>query len=151
MAKASISRRRFLGSVVKGVVAGLVARPLLSRAEGPAGVPTPDMRVMSFDDKDFAALKKVGKAVYLPIGKDEKPLIVWRQSETSVRAFSSECTHAKCKVRLPMKDEIKCPCHGAVYDKDGVPTQGPTSTRLKEYAVQLGDNGVTVLLNVVVG
>jgi cytochrome b6-f complex iron-sulfur subunit len=139
-----ISRRCFLIEMASGAAVAIAGVPLLARGAPPAAMPTPDMPTISLNDKAYAALKTVGKGVYLPVDLQENPLIVWRQTETSVRAFSSTCAHQGCKVRLPAKGEIKCPCHGSVYGEDGRPTHGPAKEPLKEFAAQLKDDKITI-------
>jgi Rieske Fe-S protein len=139
-----ISRRSFLIEMAGGTALALAGVSLAARAEGPEGVPTPGMLRISLEDKAYAALKTVGKGVYVPVDLQEKPLILWRQTEKSVRAFSSACTHAACKVRLPTKGELKCPCHGSSFGEDGRPTAGPAKETLREFAARLENGFVTI-------
>jgi isorenieratene synthase len=48
-------------------------------------------------------------------------------SDGGYRALSGRCTHMGCPVGLdPATGGFACPCHGAKYDNNGVPTAGPT-------------------------
>ncbi|KAA6182404.1 FAD-dependent oxidoreductase [Thiohalocapsa marina] len=50
-----------------------------------------------------------------------------REDDGSYRALSGRCTHMGCPVGLDAATGgFACPCHGAKYDPEGVPTAGPT-------------------------
>jgi Rieske Fe-S protein len=137
METSAISRRQFLGDIAKGTLLALVGAPLLAAGEPAAQPPSPDLRTVSLDDKAFGALKTVGGSAILPLSTDQKPLILWRQTDTVLKAFSSECTHTGCQLRLPRNGKMKCPCHFSEFDENGKPIKGPAKKALKEYAVQL--------------
>ncbi len=53
------------------------------------------------------------------------PIMVKRDSD-GLRAFSSVCPHLGCKVHWQGdKKEFFCPCHGGVFNQDGIATAGP--------------------------
>ena len=139
-----ISRRRFLGGLATGAALALAGAPMLGRAQAPAGLTTPDMRVISLEDKAYRDLKTVGKGIYLPVDLQEMPLILWRQSDTSVKAFLSTCTHKVCRVGLPNRGVLKCPCCGSQFDENGKQTQGPAKKPLTEFRAQLENGKITI-------
>jgi Rieske Fe-S protein len=162
-----ISRRKFIVEVTGGSLLAVLGLPLLAQAQAPQAPaeppapdapPTPpapaapaapaaaDMRTLDLQEAAFKDLNEAGKGVYLPLGKNDKPLIVWRQSQTVVKAFSSKCTHKGCEVKLPKDGELKCPCHWAKFGPDGKPTRGPAKTALPEYPAELKDGKVIVTL-----
>ena len=54
--------------------------------------------------------------------------------------FSRTCSHLGCLVRWNAKQEVfLCPCHGAVFDKDGVVTAGPPPRPLQKLEVKVED------------
>ncbi|MEK7705410.1 MAG: Rieske (2Fe-2S) protein [Myxococcota bacterium] len=55
-------------------------------------------------------------------------------------ALSARCTHLGCALR-PVADGFRCPCHGARFDRDGVPTQGPARRRLARVPLLVTDEG----------
>ena len=93
-----------------------------------------------------SAKVEVAGAGDLPLGRSTmiqvggKPVIVVRQ-RSGFRAFSAACTHLGCLVTWdPDKGEFLCPCHAAVFDKDGGVVSGPPPSALPEYSVkEVGD------------
>ena len=44
----------------------------------------------------------------------------------TVRVISHRCTHQGCDVKLNQdKWQFECPCHGAIFARDGSPIKGP--------------------------
>jgi cytochrome b6-f complex iron-sulfur subunit len=59
-----------------------------------------------------------------------------------VLAFSWRCTHRGCEV--PWKEDeqrFHCPCHGSIYDRNGVRTDGPAPRPLDLVRLEVLDNG----------
>lgn len=65
-----------------------------------------------------------------------KAVIVVR-GRSGFSAFSASCTHLGCLVTWDSADgDFKCPCHAAVFDKDGKVVSGPPPAPLEEYTVK---------------
>ncbi len=56
--------------------------------------------------------------------------LIKRQKE--VYAISLKCTHLGCTVKITPYD-IRCPCHGSVFDLNGYPIKGPAKDPLKRF------------------
>ncbi len=55
------------------------------------------------------------------------------RDEKSVRAFSTTCTHAGCRIGKGSGTVLKCGCHGSQFDaKSGKPVKGPAIKPLQE-------------------
>ena len=55
------------------------------------------------------------------------------RSENSMRAFSTTCTHAGCRIGKGSGDTLKCSCHGSQFEgKSGMPLRGPAIKPLQE-------------------
>jgi len=55
------------------------------------------------------------------------------RSLDSVRAFSTTCTHAGCRIGKGQGEKMHCSCHGSQYNgKTGVPVKGPAIHPLRE-------------------
>ncbi|MBK5937838.1 FAD-dependent oxidoreductase [Halochromatium roseum] len=56
-----------------------------------------------------------------------------RDAQGEIHGVSGRCTHMGCPVGLDAATGgFACPCHGAKYDSNGVPTAGPTIVPLVE-------------------
>jgi len=65
-----------------------------------------------------------------------------------IRAFDAECTHSGGNVNWVSGSQcFKCPLHGAVFSRRGVPIAGPTRRPLREYRVVAPADGPVLVLN----
>ncbi len=63
---------------------------------------------------------------------------------STIRAFTTICTHQGCDVDKFENGRIKCPCHSSEFNTSGQPVAGPAPTPLREYAVTRSGNDVTI-------
>lgn len=93
-----------------------------------------------------SSLQTVGGLLTLGSNEiDPQGIFLYRESETSVIAFSRECTHQQCQVGAFASNEIAaCPCHGSTYDKRGNVVSGPAVASLKRYNAELEGDIITV-------
>lgn len=75
---------------------------------------------------------------------DSSGLLLMRNSATSIRAFSRECTHNQCTIGAFQNGKSICPCHGSEYSTTGAVIKGPAPRRLKEYEVTINNNIITI-------
>jgi cytochrome b6-f complex iron-sulfur subunit len=145
------SRRAFLG---RGAVIGAVG---VATTVGLTGC-TDDIRA-----EDSAPSAHLGgtptpalPAGELPVGGqasvaiDGRTLLLHRESEDTVRAFSAVCTHQGCTV-APGQEQgrptFACPCHGSHFDvATGVPYGGPARKPLTEFTATVDDGMVMVTI-----
>ena len=65
-----------------------------------------------------------------------KVVIVIRE-QAGFTAYSAVCTHLGCLVKWDgAKKEFFCPCHAAVFDKNGAVVSGPAPAPLPAYKVK---------------
>ncbi|MFC7402219.1 ubiquinol-cytochrome c reductase iron-sulfur subunit [Citricoccus sp. GCM10030269] len=94
------------------------------------------------------------KTEELPVGESTSvtvegvTLLLHRDAEDSVRAFSATCTHQGCTV-APTEENgdhvFACPCHGSHFDvTTGVPYGGPAKKPLTEYTAAVDGDRITV-------
>jgi len=56
------------------------------------------------------------------------------RDEKTVRAFSTTCTHAGCRIGKGQAGFLQCSCHGSRFDaKSGKPVKGPAIKPLQEF------------------
>ena len=141
-----MNRRDFIFRSTVGTAMAVLGAPWAARSAETTGT---DFKPLTLDlaDKEFKDLAEVGKAIYVPHREGAKPLIVWRETETAVKVFSSECTHKGCQIGLPKDGKMTCPCHGAEFDSTGKPMKGPAKKNLKRYESTLQNNTITVTMD----
>lgn len=61
-------------------------------------------------------------------------------------AMSNICTHLGCRVRwIGDEQNFFCPCHNAVFDKDGEVVTGPPPSALDRFEVKVEDDQLYIL------
>ena len=60
-------------------------------------------------------------------------------------AISAICTHLGCNVVHEEGEGFACPCHGSVFDEDGLVLKGPAAWPLPRYAMSLSRRGELVV------
>jgi len=61
-------------------------------------------------------------------------------------AMSNVCTHLGCRVRwISEQGQFFCPCHNAVFDKQGEVVSGPPPSPLDRYQVKVEDGQIEIL------
>ncbi|MET7458653.1 Rieske (2Fe-2S) protein [Streptomyces sp. NPDC005574] len=69
-------------------------------------------------------------------------IVLTRDKNDQIRAFSAICTHQGCTVANVAKNKINCPCHGSRFDATtGHPIAGPAKKPLSIVPIKI-DNGV---------
>jgi Rieske Fe-S protein len=58
-------------------------------------------------------------------------VVVQRDLDGPVHAFSGRCTHLGCHLDRVQGDEAVCPCHGSRFRADGTVVKGPATRPLE--------------------
>lgn len=62
----------------------------------------------------------------------EKQIAIYKDEQGNIKALHPVCPHAGCIVQWNTAEQSwDCPCHGARYDTNGQPLNGPTTAPLK--------------------
>lgn len=78
---------------------------------------------------------------------DRRTVFLVKTSDTQVAALDSTCTHLGCRVSWDAEtQELKCPCHGGVYDATGAVKAGPPPAPLATLTTRVEGNQVLVQL-----
>ncbi|MEU0739694.1 Rieske 2Fe-2S domain-containing protein [Streptomyces sp. NPDC006134] len=126
----SASRRTLLRGVALTPVAGLGAAAC---SPGDAGPARPTAPVDLGDEKEVAP----GSAT---LYRDHN-VVVSRDGDGSLKAYSTVCTHAGCPINKLKGTTLVCPCHGSEFDaRTGEVLQAPATAPLKELPVR-AENG----------
>ena len=78
---------------------------------------------------------------------DRRTVFLVKTGESQVTALDSTCTHLGCRVSWDAEtQELKCPCHGGVYDATGAVKAGPPPAPLATLMTRVEGNQVLVQL-----
>jgi Rieske Fe-S protein len=73
----------------------------------------------------------------------KRNLVLTRDAQGAVKAFSALCTHQGCSVTAVKSGKISCPCHGSLFDaRTGAPVAGPAERPLRAVPVVVRDGTV---------
>lgn len=129
-----ISRRRFLGLIGWGAVAGVggVLGAAMLGYLYPNALKIPPSLFSLGRPEDVLASE--GR-VFLP-----KQKVFVEVARGRVRCMTAICTHLGCTVNA-VETGYKCPCHGSTYDLEGGNTGGPAPLPLVYYKIHRGASG----------
>jgi len=92
-----------------------------------------------------SALVMVGGTLALTANElDGSGILLYRQSDTSVLAFSRICTHNGCTIGSFQNGTSACPCHGSQFNTSGSVVNGPAVNALKQYSATIVGDIVTI-------
>ena len=93
-----------------------------------------------------SALLTVGGTLALAANDlDSSGMLMYRQSETTVKVYSRNCTHASCTIGGFSSSGISaCQCHGSMFDTNGNVVNGPAATPLNQYSATISENIITI-------
>lgn len=113
-----ISRNSFF-RIVAGLVLGLVAWLWY--------------RISGFETERETRMEfRHGNDIPLGVSYFEKYYLI--RTENSVRAFSTTCTHAGCRIGKGNETSLQCSCHGSRFEAEtGKPLKGPAIKPLQEF------------------
>ena len=76
---------------------------------------------------------------------ERRTIFLVKQGDASVAAFDSRCTHLGCLVAWDAQAQVfKCPCHGGVFDRNGIVMDGPPPDPLVKIATRIEGDKVLV-------
>lgn len=101
------------------------------------------------DLKEFEIQKK-GKLTYRKyiIAQNELlkfPISIYRFSDTEFTALYLQCTHQGAELQV-FGDKLQCPAHGSVFSNKGVVENGPATSDLRTFPVQIDKNQLKINL-----
>ena len=150
------SRRKFLEIAtlsIGGVIGLSVALPAVSYVVGPSLAKTNAqewMRVGAASKVEVGVPTlfkvKIKRQIGWNVTEDELALYVVTENGHDFLAISNTCTHLGCRVRwIAEKGQFLCPCHNAVFDKNGKVVAGPPPKPLNQYQVKLENDQLFIL------
>ena len=152
------SRRAFLRTASASAVLATLGISLTGCGDGnPTGTEPPEEEPGDGDGESGITID--GNQITLDLTKDdtqaltnEGGFLLISEADTmainvdgsTIRAFTSICTHQQCTINQFSDDTFQCPCHGSQYDTAGDVVQGPATQSLAEYDVSQSGDTVTI-------
>ena len=100
---------------------------------------------VDLSSSENSALAMVGGTLALGANVlDSKGILLYRQSDTNVLAFSRNCTHNGCTIGSFQNGTSACPCHGSQFNTSGSVVIGPAVNPLTQYSATITGNIVTI-------
>jgi Rieske Fe-S protein len=149
-------RRRFLGGVITAIhtaiggtlafiLGGAVISPGLSRREE-NWLPAASLGDLPANEPKPVMIRVARQDGYSQV-IDRRTVFLVKTGESQVTALDSTCTHLGCRVSWdPQTRELRCPCHGGVYDANGAVKAGPPPAPLATVATRIDGDRVLVQL-----
>jgi len=104
-----------------------------------------DTLEFNLEQSPFDKLKVVGGSVATQGNSfDSNGILLFRQSESIILAFSRRCTHAGATLNAFSNGSSSCSSHGSEFNLSGEPTKGPASSKLDQYIVEIVSNIIKV-------
>jgi quinol---cytochrome c reductase iron-sulfur subunit, bacillus type len=147
-------RRQFFARVIKtiqtaiggtlGVVlGGSIVSPSLLRREA-RWLPAASLSGLADNAPTPIALRVVREDGYSQI-IDRRVVFLVKTGESSVMALDPTCTHLGCRVSWDADTrELKCPCHGGVYDHLGQVKSGPPPAALPRLSTRVDGDKIFI-------
>ena len=66
------------------------------------------------------------------------------KNNSSMKIFSSKCSHLGCRITRMEENEFVCPCHGSRYNLSGDVIKGPAQKSLKLLQVEKDNNKIII-------
>ena len=80
------------------------------------------------------------------LNEQELAVYVLTENGRNFIAMSNICTHLGCRVRwVADQEQFFCPCHNAVFAKDGSVISGPPPRPLDRYEIKVEDEQMSIL------
>ena len=145
----SCNRREFVKDTLTGIGTVAFGSFMLVNQSGCSSPTEPNNSdetiTVDLSLSENSALLVVGGALALGSNViDSKGILLYRQSDTNVLAFSRNCTHNSCTIDSFQNGTSTCPCHGSQFDTSGNVVVGPAVNPLTQYSAAIADNIVTI-------
>ena len=145
----SCNRREFVKDTLTGIGTVAFGSFMLVNQSGCSSPTDPNKSdetiTVDLSLSENSALLVVGGALALGSNViDSKGMLLYRQSDTNVLAFSRNCTHNSCTIDSFQNGTSTCPCHGSQFNTSGNVVVGPAINPLTQYSAAIADNIVTI-------
>lgn len=154
--KERFSRREFMERAtlaIGGLISAALAIPAVAYVVGPALQSTQEEEWIPLGAASKVELgtptlfkAKVEKQTGWIVNQTELSFYILTDDGREYVAMSNICTHLGCRVRwIGDQGQFFCPCHNAIFDRDGEVVTGPPPRPLDRYEVKVEDDQLFVL------
>lgn len=107
---------------------------------------TGESKSFNLDEDRYTVLKTVGgSAVTTGNTIDSRGLLLYRETESNIIAYTRKCTHAGYEMLAFQNGKSYCSSgHGGEFNLEGQAISPPATGSLKEYETELNENILTV-------
>jgi menaquinol-cytochrome c reductase iron-sulfur subunit len=149
--KKRLGRREFLGiatGAIGGLIAAGIAIPAISYIIGPAlqdsgseeSIPLGSISKVELGTPTLFKARIERQTGWI-VNETELNVYVLTDDGRNFVAMSNTCTHLGCRVRwIAEQQQFLCPCHNAIFSKDGEVVSGPPPRPLDRYEVKVEDD-----------
>jgi menaquinol-cytochrome c reductase iron-sulfur subunit len=153
---AEVNRRTFLSSVTVAIgaiiSAGLgipavayIVGPALQRAQEDEWIPIGSTSKVELGTPTLFRAKVERQTGWIT-DEDELSVYLLTEDGRDYVAMSNICTHLGCRVRwIDDQGQFFCPCHNAIFSKDGSVVEGPPPRALDRFEVKVEENTIYIL------
>lgn len=138
------SLQAVIGAVVGVVAGGAILSPGLARRKEewfPVGT---DLGAL-IDNAPTAATLRIAREDGYNQVVERRVVLLVKTGEGQVTVLNPTCTHLGCRVSWDSESkELRCPCHGGVYDHMGMVKSGPPPAPLPRLATKVDGNRIFV-------
>lgn len=156
MPEESIERRSFLGVatwMIGGLIGALYAIPAIIYLIAPSLQKQEEDQWLTLGSTSKVELgtptlfkASVERQTGWITNQEELSVYVLTENGRDYAALSNICTHLACRVRwIEDQEQFFCPCHNAVFAKNGDVLEGPPPRPLDRYEVRVQDDQIQVL------
>lgn len=154
--KQKLSRRGFLGIAtfsIGGLISAILGIPAIAYIIDPASKEQTDQNWIPLGavsrveiGKPTLFKAKVEEQAGWIVDEQELTFYILTEDGRQFTAMSNVCTHLGCRVRwVADEGQFFCPCHNAVFDKNGAVVSGPPPRALDRYEVKAEEGQLFVL------
>jgi menaquinol-cytochrome c reductase iron-sulfur subunit len=152
----NVGRRNFLSiaiSAIGALISAALGIPAVAYIVGPALKRDEEQNWISLGSISKVELNKptlfksrIQRQTGWIVNEEELSVYLLTNNGRDFVAISNICTHLGCRVRwIEDQNRFFCPCHNAVFDKDGKVVSGPPPRPLDQYEVKVEDEQIFIL------
>ncbi len=147
-------RRRFFARIITTIHAGIggtlgvllggtIISPGLARRQE-TWLPAGSLGALPVNEPTPVTIRVARQDGYTQV-VERKTVFLLKDQESNIIALDSTCTHLGCRVSWDSTtQELRCPCHGGAFDRNGGVKAGPPPGPLATIATRIEGDSILV-------